>query len=292
MIKSMTGYGRQEKLVGTRKILAEVKSVNHRFADYSIKLPRHMMFLDEKVRALAAEYITRGKVDIYISVENYADNTADIILNEALAASYIKALETLRDKFSLADDISVSSVARNTELFITERVSEDEDEVWEAVSVVLREAFEAFCSMREREGARICSDLRKRVEYMQSIARKIDERAPEVVADYEKRLYDKIKETLGDRNIDDARVLTEVAVFADKAAINEETVRLASHFDEYFEILDSGKPAGRRLDFLVQEMNREINTIGSKANDLAISKMVVELKGELEKIREQIQNIE
>lgn len=292
MIRSMTGYGRQEKLVGSRKILAEVKSVNHRFADYSIKIPRHMMYLEEKVRGMASQYITRGKVDIYISVENYSDSATDYVLNEAVAKSYLKAMTELRDKFNLTDDITVTSIARNPEIFRTERVSEDENEVWDAVSEVLGEALEAFVDMRSREGERICADLKQRVIYMRSVAQEIDKQSPKVVEDYKNRLYDKIKEVLGDRDIDDARVLTEVAIFADKVAINEETVRLASHFDEYLNILASDKPAGRRMDFLIQEMNREVNTIGSKANDLEIAKMVVDLKGELEKLREQIQNIE
>lgn len=292
MIKSMTGYGRHEAVLDGKKILCEVKSVNHRFSDYSIKMPRHVLFIEDKVRRLASEYITRGKVDIYINIEYFETSDCDIILNEALAKSYLDALYKLRDTFSLKDDITVSSVSRYSEIFKSERKSEDEEKIWNEVSSVLTKALEAFSDMRSREGERIYSDLHSRVEYMQSIAKEIDERAPIVVEDYEKRLYDKIKETLGDRSIDDSRVLTEVAIFADKVAINEEIVRLASHFEEYYSILDGNEPAGRRLDFLIQEINREVNTIGSKANDIEIAKRVVELKGEIEKMREQIQNIE
>lgn len=292
MIKSMTGYGRYEEVLSGKKISAEVKSVNHRFSDYTIKVPRHMLFLEDKVRKKAAEYITRGKVDIFISVESYDGESREVILNEALAESYIKAAEKLRDTFGLEDDITTMSVCRFADIFRTERAEEDEDKLWADVESVLTHALEDFLRMRIREGERICADLRARVDYMRTLAEKVDKYAPGVVENYRARLYEKIKEVLGDREIDDARVLTEVALFADKVAVNEETVRLASHFQEYYEILDSDLPAGRRLDFLIQEINREVNTIGSKANDIEISKIVVELKAEIEKMREQIQNIE
>lgn len=292
MIKSMTGYGRCEEMVGGKKITAEVKAVNHRFSDYSIRMPRHLLALEDKVRKLASEYITRGKVDIFISVESYDEADREIILNEALAKSYIDALKQLRDTFDLKDDISVSTASRYSEIFKTERVAVDEDKIWLEIESVFKKALEAFTSMREREGARIYEDLTARVDYMKELAKKVDEKAPQTVKDYEARLYEKIRETLGDKNIDEARVLTEVAIFADKVAINEELVRLQSHFEEYNVILSGDEPAGRRLDFLIQEINREINTIGSKANDMEIAKTVVELKSELEKLREQIQNIE
>lgn len=292
MIKSMTGYGRCEKILSGKKISAEIKSVNHRFSDYSVKVPRGMMFLEDKVRKKAAEYITRGKVDIFISIESYDDTDREIILNKSLAQGYIEAAKQLRDTFSLADDITTMGVCRFPDIFKAERKDEDEEQLWSDTCEVLAEALEAFSAMRAREGARIYQDLKARVDYMKSLAQEIDKNAPRVVADYQARLYERIKELLEGREIDDARVLTEVAIFADKVAINEETVRLASHFEEYYGLLDSDKPAGRQLDFLIQEINREINTIGSKANDLSISKMVVELKAELEKMREQIQNIE
>lgn len=292
MIKSMTGYGRCEKVDGGKKILAEIKSVNHRYSDYSIKVPRCYGFLEEKVRTFVSQYITRGKVDVYINIESYEESDKDIILNEELAGEYIKALYELRDKFSLKDDITVCSVARYTEIFKSERRDEDEETLWQSVKGVLGEAVEMFVKMREREGERINADLVQRVEYMKTLASEIDRRSPETVEEYKNRLYNKIKEVLGDRSIDEGRVLTEVAIFADKVAVNEETVRLASHFEEFFGILSSNEPAGRKLDFLIQEINREINTIGSKASDIKIAKIVVELKAELEKLREQIQNIE
>ncbi len=292
MIKSMTGYGRCEEILSGKKISAEVKSVNHRYSDYSVKVPRSMLFLEEKVRKKASEYITRGKVDIYINIETYDGDDREVILNEALAKSYIEAAEKLRDTFGLKDDISTMSICRFSDIFKTERKEEDEDKLWADVGSVLEKALTAFTDMRKREGERIYHDLRARVDYMKETAQVIDENSPRVVADYKARLYEKIKDTLEDRAVDEARLLTEVAIFADKVAINEETVRLASHFEEYYGILDSDEPAGRKLDFLIQEINREINTIGSKANDLFISKKVVDLKAELEKMREQIQNIE
>lgn len=292
LLKSMTGYGRQESVIDGRKILVEIKSVNHRFADYNIKVPRHLGFLEERVKKLASENITRGKIDIYVNVEGSDEADKDIILNTALAKSYIDALYELRDTFFLKDDITVSNVARYTEIFRSERREEDEEALWTAVSSVMGDALKAFVAMRSREGERIEADLIERIEYMRSLAAKVDERSPQTVKEYSDRLYARIKDILGDRTVDETRVLTEVAIFADKVAVNEETVRLSSHFDEFSEIISSGEPAGRRLDFLVQEINREVNTIGSKAQDIDIAKIVVTLKGEIEKLREQIQNIE
>ena len=292
MLKSMTGYGRQEKLIDGKKILVEIRSVNQRFTDYNIKLPRHMGFLEEKVRNFASEKITRGKVDIYISVESYDETDKEIYLNTALAKNYIDVLKQLRDEFDLKDDISVMKVAEFTEIFKTERKEEDQEQVWSQVKEVMAEAMEAFISMREREGERIEKDLVERVEYMKTLAAQVDERSPQTVEEYRDRLYSKIKELLEDRDIDESRILTEVAIFSDKIAVNEETVRLGSHFEEFYNIINSGEPAGRKLDFLIQEINREVNTIGSKAQDIEIAKTVVTLKGEIEKLREQIQNIE
>lgn len=292
MIKSMTGYGRQESVLEGKKILAEVRSVNHRFSDYSIKLPRNMLFLEDRVRCLASEYITRGKVDIYIAVENFEEGDKEIILNEPIARSYLNALYKLRDTFNLKDDITVSRVAMFGDVFRAERREEDEQKIWYEIEGVLKQALEKFVDMRSREGERIYKDLYERIEYMQSLAKNIEKREPGIVADYKNRLYEKIKETLGDCNIDEGRILTEVAIFADRVAINEEIVRLSSHFEEYFSILNGNEPAGRKLDFLIQEINREVNTIGSKASDITVSKKVVELKSEIEKLREQIQNVE
>lgn len=292
MLKSMTGYGRNEAIQGGKKIMCEIKSVNHRYSDYSVKVPKYYGFLEDKVREFASKHISRGKVDIYVGIESYAEADKEIVVNTELAKSYIDALCKLRDEFGLCDDITVNSVARYPDIFVQERKEEDEEEIWENVKTVLEPAIASFTAMREREGKRIQKDLEQRVEYMKTLADRIDERSPETVEEYKERLYSKIKAVLEDREIDDARILTEVAIFADKVAVNEEMVRLSSHFDEFYGICASGEPAGRKLDFLIQEINREINTTGSKASDIEIAKIVVDLKAETEKLREQIQNIE
>lgn len=291
-MKSMTGYGRGEAVTDGKRISCEIRSVNHRYSDYNIKVPRGFGFLEDKIRQEAAVGIRRGKVDIYVGIEYCGESDREIFPNEELAASYIGALEKLRDRFSLRDDISVMGLARLPDVFRAEHREEDEERLWEAVRLVFLKALEEFTAMRMREGERIGADLAARIEYMRTLAAKVDERSPETVEQYKNKLYAKIKELVAERDIDEARVLTEVAIFADKVAVNEETVRLSSHFDEFGEILASDEPAGRRLDFLIQEINREINTVGSKANDIDIAKYVVELKSETEKLREQVQNIE
>lgn len=292
MLKSMTGYGRCEKVVGGKKVMVEIKSVNHRYADFNIKIPRYYGFLEEKLRSFVSDKITRGKVDIFVTVESYEESDKDIVLNKELTKNYIDTLYTLRDEFGLKDDISVMTVARYTDIFKTAPKEEDAEEIWNTVMPVADEALTEFVEMREREGERIEKDLRERIEYMKTLANEVDERSPKTVEEYKEKLYTKIRELVEDRDIDETRVLTEVAIFADKVAVNEETVRLSSHFEEFYEILSSGLPSGRKLDFLIQEINRETNTIGSKASDVEIAKIVVTLKGEIEKLREQIQNIE
>ena len=292
MVKSMTGYGHTEGIFGTKRVVAEIRSVNHRYADYSIKVPRYYGFLEDMVRKYVSQYISRGKVDVYISVESYGDSDRQIILNGALAQSYIEALGRLRDDFSLKDDISVSSVARFNDIFQSERKEENADEIWQTVLMALKPAAEQFIQMREREGERMAADVRARAAYMLTLVEKVEERSPQRVEEYRQRLTNKLLEILEARDIDESRILTEAAIYADRVAVDEETVRLRSHFTELEGILSLGEPAGRKLDFLIQEMNREINTIGSKANDIETAKIVVELKAELEKMREQVQNIE
>lgn len=292
MLKSMTGYGRREAVTEGKKILVEIKSVNHRYSDYNIKVQRHLGFLEDKIRKHVSSAITRGKVDIYLNVENYESADKEITLNIPMAKNYIDVLHQLRDEFGLKDDITVSSVARNADIFQTELLKEDEEQLWNTVKSVLDEALGDFVAMREREGSRIEKDLCDRIEYMRTLVKTVEDRSPQTVREYSDRLYEKIKEVLDGREIDESRILTEVAIYADKVAVNEETVRLSSHFVEFGEIISSGEPAGRKLDFLIQEINREVNTIGSKASDIEIAKTVVTLKGEIEKLREQIQNIE
>lgn len=291
-MKSMTGYGRCEGIFDGKKVLAEIKSVNHRYADYNIKVPRYYGFLEEKIRGFVSGFLSRGKIDVYVAVESYEDTDKQVILNRPLAQSYIDALRELRDEFSLTDDISVSAVARYTDIFSTERKQEDSEQIWQTVLQALKPAMEQFMQMREREGARLLTDLQARSSEMAAMVDRIEQRSPQCVEEYREKLEARLREVLQDVNIDEGRLLTEAAIFADKIAVAEETVRLKSHFTELNAIMAASQPAGRKLDFLIQEMNREINTIGSKANDLAIAKMVVDFKAELEKLREQVQNIE
>lgn len=292
MLKSMTGYGRCERIGETKKITVELKSVNHRFSDYNIKVPRQYGFLEDKVRQYLSTRIARGKIDVYVSLENIGEADKVITVNEELVGNYVELLKNIGDKFSLTNDVTVSTIASFGDIFRSEPKRDDEETLWKMVLDVLTEATDAFIQMRTREGSRIEADLRARVEYMKSLAQEVDKRSPQIVEEYRERLYSKIKELLDGAEPDDARILTEVAIFSDKVAVNEETVRLASHYDEFFAIMDSDEPAGRKLDFLIQEINREVNTIGSKASDLDVAKIVVTLKGEIEKLREQIQNIE
>lgn len=292
MLKSMTGYGRCEKLNDAKKITVELKSVNHRFSDYNIKVPRQYGFLEDRVRQYLVARIARGKIDVYVSIENIGETDKVITVNEELAGNYVELLKGIGEKFNLTNDVTVSTIAAFGDIFRSEPKRDDEETIWMMVESVLSEATDAFIEMRKREGSRIEADLRARVEYMKSLAEEVDARSPQIVKEYRDRLYSKIKEVLDSNEPDDARILTEVAIFADKVAVNEETVRLASHYVEFFSIMDSDEPAGRKLDFLIQEINREVNTIGSKASDLDVAKIVVTLKGEIEKLREQIQNIE
>lgn len=292
MLKSMTGYGRAEVIAGTKKITVEIKSVNHRFSDYNIKVPRQYGFLEERVRLAVSNAVARGKIDVYVNLEAVGEADKVITVNKELAASYLAALKELCGELGLENDVTVSKLAQFGDIFRAEPKRDDEEALWLAVRSVLNEALSAFIAMREREGSRIEADLCTRIRYMRELAERIDARSPQIVAEYQEKLYTKIRELLEEREPDDARILTEVAIFADKVAVNEEIVRLSSHYDEFDEIIGSGEPAGRRLDFLIQEINREVNTIGSKASDLETAKIVVELKGEIEKLREQVQNIE
>lgn len=292
MVRSMTGYGRCEKVVGNKKILIELKAVNHRFADYNIKVPRYLGYLEEMARGYLSDFINRGKIDVFISIEYYGESDKMVTLNSELAKNYYDVLKQMATELGLRDDISVSNLSKFTDIFNTERKEEDEQTVWNEVCPVLSEACASFMKMREAEGERITADLREKIETMKEGVAEIEKRSPECVVSYRQKLTDKLNEVLSSTDIDEARILTEAAIYADKIAVDEETVRLKSHFVEFENILNSGEPVGRKLDFLVQEMNREVNTTGSKCNDIDISKIVISLKNELEKIREQIQNLE
>lgn len=295
MIRSMTAFGRARGSVGGKDITVELRSVNNRFFDCSVKLPRAFSFLEEKIKPhLQSRSIARGKVDVFISIDVIDTPSVVIDVDEGYAAAYIDALARLRDRFSLADDLSVMRVAANKDVFVIRKSEEDTEKDWADLVTVLDEAIEKFIAAREREGENICRDLRGKVADIRQRVDAIEKLSLEDTQSYRKKLEQKLKEMLSDNRIvfDENRILTECAIFADRIAIDEELVRLRSHFDGFEEILAADEPAGRRLDFLVQEINRETNTIGSKCQNASIAKLVVDIKCDIEKIREQIQNIE
>ena len=297
MPKSMTAFGRSRNTSadGSKDITAEIKSVNSRYMDCTVKLPRMYSFLEERVKAyLTSRGIQRGKIEIYIGVDVLEQAGSEVYLDRAAAASYIAALEALRDEFDLKDDISVMRVAANRELFSTRKPDDDAERDWQDVLSVLAPAVDAFLERREAEGGRLMSDIAQKIEGIKAIVAKISEISASDIQGYGTKLEERIKKFLSefDVEISEQRILTEAAIYADKAAIDEEIVRLGSHFETFREISESPEPAGRKLDFLLQEMNRETNTIGSKCNNADIAHLVVDIKAELEKIREQIQNIE
>ena len=293
MIKSMTGYGRAKKEIGGRNILVELKSVNNRYLDCTVKLPKLFGFLEEKIKSyISSKGISRGKVEIFVSIDILEEIGVSVELDRAYAKSYIDALRTLAAEFNLENDISVMSVAANRDIFSVKKADEDMDREWANVLPVLEEATAAFITSREREGANMKADILSKKANIEALVKKI---APLSEADAKNqyaKLESRIKQLLGDVVVDENRLITECALFADKIAIDEELVRLSSHFEAFDQIVASDEPVGRKLDFLLQEINRETNTIGSKACDVNIAKIVVEIKSELEKIREQNQNIE
>ena len=292
MIKSMTGYGRAHKIVEGRSITVEIKSVNHRYLDFNIKAPRLYGFVEEPLRSLVQSVTTRGKVDIFILIEPFGTDDVSVGLNSNLAGAYINALGKISADFSLSGDISALALARMPDVLSTIKEAPDIDAVVSGVSEVAAEALIGFDTMRTREGENLAKDILSRVEAISSLVEKIDEYSPKSAAAYAERLENRIKEILEGREIDETRLLTEVAVFAERISVAEEIVRLKSHISQLKDMVISGEPVGRKMDFLIQEFNREINTIGSKSSDIEATKIVVDLKAEIEKIREQIQNIE
>ena len=292
MVMSMTGFGRAELSVGTRDIIVEIKSVNHRYFEFNCRMSRGYNYLEDKLKKYVGEKVSRGKVDMYIGITENDDTAVEVELNKPLAKGYIDAMHTLAEEYKVREDISVSVLSRFGDIFQISRPPADEEAVWNDVKVAVDAAMEHFIAMREAEGEKLKADILSRAETILSIVGEIEERSPVTVQEYRDRLYAKLSEVLQSNNVDEQRILTEAAIFADKVAVDEETVRLRSHFDQMKKFLDSGVPVGRKLDFIVQEMNREANTIGSKVNDSALAHKVVDIKGEIEKIREQVQNIE
>ena len=292
MIKSMTGFGRCEVAKGERKITVEMKSVNHRYLDVNIKMPKKLNFFEAAIRSELKNYIERGKVDIFITYEDLTESNVCVKYNKELAAEYMKYLTQMAEDFSLDNDIRVSTLSRYPEVFSMEEQTVDEEELWLLLEEAIRGAAEKFVETRIKEGENLRDDLVGKLDGMLTHVDYITERSPQIIAEYKQKLEEKVRELIDDVKVDESRLLMEVTIFADKVCVDEELVRLRSHIETTKENLIRGGSIGRKLDFIAQEMNREANTILSKANDLEISNRAIELKTEIEKVREQIQNIE
>lgn len=288
----MTGFGRSKIAENSVEVAIEIKSVNHRYFEYSSRLPRTYQYLDEKIKELIKSRVVRGKIEVGVSVVNNSEDSVSLELNEAYVNAYISSMRSLGKKYKIKDDIKLSSLAGNKELFNVKSVDLSEEFITELVLKTANEALDNFIQARSREGEKLVADITSRANLILNKVALIEERSPQTVNEYRIRLENKIKELLGDNAVDEQRLLTETAIFADKIAVAEETVRLRSHISELFALLESDGDIGKKLDFIVQEMNRETNTIGSKAQDIEIGKIVIDIKSEIEKIREQIQNIE
>lgn len=288
----MTGYGRAGALLHGRDIKVELRSVNSRFFEYSSRLPRSCMFMEDKLKQLVAARVSRGKVELNLSVQAVTAADTVVTVNWPLAQGYHTALQELAERLELKNDVTAGMLARFPDVLTQTAAPTNEAELWEDVQAVAQQALDAFVSMRAQEGAKLKADVSNRLETVEALVAQIEQNSAGRVQAYSEKLYARLQELLGDRNIDEGRLVTEAAIFADKTAIDEETVRLHSHVAQYRDILEMDEPIGRKLDFLTQELNRESNTIGSKCQDVAITRLVVDLKSEIEKIREQIQNIE
>ncbi len=278
--------------MGGKDIMVEIKAVNHRFFEFSSRIPRTYGYLEEKIKGYVQQRVSRGKVDVNVTIYNVEGSDASVKINYDLAAQYVDALRGIQDELDLTDDLSLSSICRFSDIFVITKAEEDEEEIVQNVKTVLEEALDNFILMRQTEGERLKADLLNKLDSIRENVAKVEERSPKTVSEYRERLYQKMCEVLKDTRVDEQRILTEAAIFAEKVAVDEETVRLKSHIAQFGQILQSEEPIGRKLDFLVQEMNREANTIGSKAQDLLLAHLVVDIKSDIEKIREQIQNIE
>ncbi len=292
MLKSMTGYGRNETVSGGRHIIFEIRSVNHKFFEFNSRLPRGYLFLEDRLKAYIQSRISRGKVDVYLQIDALEEAGVQVLVNDSLAGAYVKALREMKDRYDLRDDVTLSLLTRYPDLLSVSKAPENEDEVWQAVQAAAEPALDSFLAMRGAEGERLKADILQKAGNIEALVGKVEETTPETIKEYQSRLKEKIEELLGDNRFDEQRVLTEVAVFADKVAVDEETVRLRSHIRQLHALLEAEEPVGRKIDFLVQEMNREANTIGSKSVNSKIAYCVVDLKAEIEKIREQVQNVE
>lgn len=292
MIKSMTGFGRCEVTEGDRKYTVEMKSVNHRYLDANIKMPKKLSFFESSIRNELKNYVQRGKIDIFITYEDFSENNVCIKYNKDIAAEYLRYLRTMSEDFGLDNDIRVSTLSRYPEVFSMEEQTIDEEEIWKGLAKAIQGAAKGLEETRIKEGQNLADDLNTKLDGMLEHVAFIEERSPQIIEDYRKKLGERIHELLGDVTVDETRLLTEVTIYADKVCVDEELVRLRSHIETMKQALGDGGSIGRKLDFIAQEMNREANTILSKANDLAVSNRGIDLKTEIEKVREQIQNIE
>ena len=292
MVKSMTGYGRAVETVNGREFTVEVRSVNNRYLDCSVKLPRSLSFAEDTVKQAVKNTISRGKVDVYITQRSEGDADVKVTLNTAMAAGYVEAMRQMAQEFAIREDISVSLLSRMPDVFTVEKPEVDEEQLLSDMMQVVNAALTNYDAMRTKEGEALKNDLSSRGNTIRSLVSQVEEGNGQTVIDYRTRLYNKLQEVLANTAIDESRILTEAAIFADKVAVDEETVRLRSHLEQMDSMLAAGGAMGRKLDFLLQEMNREANTIGSKCTDVRLARIVGEIKAELEKIREQTQNIE
>ncbi len=292
MISSMTGFGRFEGMVNGRSITLEIKSVNHRYTEFFCRTTRGYSFLEEKLKSYITSKVSRGKIDMFVSITEPEDTPTEVTVNHNLALGYINALKEIETKYGVKNDVTAVDVAKYPDVLTVHKTPENEEQVYLDVLVAVDSALESFLSMRKAEGEKLKADILERAENIMNFVSQVEERSPETVREYQQRLQSKIEEFLQSAEYDRQRVITEVAIYADKVAVAEETVRLRSHFDQMKTYLEKDEPVGRSLDFLVQEMNREANTIGSKVRDAELAQIVVKIKNEIEKIREQVQNIE
>lgn len=292
MIKSMTGFGRVQETVDGMNITVELRSVNHRYFEFTAKVPRTYGFLEEKLKTFTNTLVARGKVECYVAVEQLEESETTVSVNTSLAKGYVDALRQLSEKFGLTADISAGALSRYPDVLVLQKTAADEDRIWNAVRTITEKAVRRFIEMRETEGTKLKVDILSRADTILEHVAFVEERSPQTVKEYNEKLKQRMEELLGSTQVDEQRLLTEAAIFADKIAVDEETVRLRSHISQLRTFMEADEPIGRKLDFLVQEINREANTIGSKAQDVEIAKRVIAIKAEVEKIREQVQNIE
>lgn len=288
----MTGYGRSQKILNGRDISVEIRSVNHRYYEYTSRIPRTYSYIDEKLKALMKSSVSRGKVEVSVTITSIEGKDSQIAINKGVAEGYVTALRSVSDELGLKDDLALSKLIKIPDIFNIQKTPDDEDQICADVSEVMQEALARFVSMRETEGDRLKNDILEKADFIIERVAMVEAQSPVTVEAYRNKLYKKLSEVLADKNIDEQRIITEAAIFSEKIAVDEETVRLRSHIAQLRDILESDEAVGRKLDFIVQEINREVNTIGSKAQDLNITKIVVDMKSEIEKIREQIQNVE